>query len=215
MSTSKRTYASRASRETAATFPPSSPISELTSSPPVPKPSLLSRKRSLLDDSLTQNLPATKKRAVATSALSASKTSSSQSALRGGRKGKTKVQGAQKQLTQLHFSLDTTVLRTCSICSLTYTRGAPDDESLHRAHCARVQRGMEWGKEEEREWKSGKISVEEIASNIKIKNGSRGRIICFRADVSGKIGTKACIPTRSEFYLQLTLCGGATACDAT
>ncbi|KAI0818527.1 hypothetical protein BC629DRAFT_1256681, partial [Irpex lacteus] len=96
----------------------------------------------------------------------------------------------QKQLTQLHFSLDTTVLRSCSLCSLTYTRGAPDDEALHRAHCARVQRGMEWGKEEEREWKSGKVGVEEVEGGIKLRNGTKGRIVCFRADVGGKIGAK-------------------------
>lgn len=97
----------------------------------------------------------------------------------------------QKQLTQLHFALDTTVLRTCALCSLTYTRGAPDDESLHRAHCARVQKGMEWGKEEEREAKNGKVQAEEVASDVKLKNGAKGRIICFRADAGGKIGSKA------------------------
>ena len=96
----------------------------------------------------------------------------------------------QKQLTQLHFALDTTVLRTCAICSLTYTRAAPDDESLHRAHCARVQKGMEWGKEEEREAKNGKVHVEEVSSDVRLSNGGKGRIICFRADVSGKIGSK-------------------------
>ncbi|KAI0093570.1 hypothetical protein BDY19DRAFT_881795 [Irpex rosettiformis] len=106
------------------------------------------------------------------------------------KKGVAKDSSAQKQLTQLHFSIDSPVIRTCSVCSLTYTRGAPDDEALHRAHCARVQRGMEWGKEEEREWKSGKISVEEIESGIKLKNGTKGRIISFRADSGGKIGSK-------------------------
>ena len=106
----------------------------------------------------------------------------------------------QKQLTQLHFALDTSVLRTCSICSLTYTRGAPDDESLHRAHCARVQKGMEWGKEEEREAKNGKVHVEEVASDVKLKNGAKGRIICFRADVGGKIGSKVSrLPRRSRY----------------
>ena len=54
---------------------------------------------------------------------------------------------------------------------------------------------MEWGKEEERECKSGKISVEEIESGIKLKNGRKGRIICFRADVGGKIGSKVCLLT--------------------
>ncbi|OSX65115.1 hypothetical protein POSPLADRAFT_1083951, partial [Postia placenta MAD-698-R-SB12] len=94
----------------------------------------------------------------------------------------------QQKLTQLHFALDTSVLRTCPLCELSYTRGAPDDESLHRKHCARVQRGLEWGKEEERELlKSG---IEEIATGVKLKNSAKGRVICFRPDVGGKIGAK-------------------------
>jgi N-acetyltransferase len=93
-----------------------------------------------------------------------------------------------KTLTQLHFCIDQTILRTCSRCSLTYTKGAPDDEALHRAHCARVQKGMEWGREEEKEM--SKFDVMEIHRGAKLKDGRKGRIICFRADVGGKIGSK-------------------------
>lgn len=104
-------------------------------------------------------------------------------------------------LTQLHFALETSVLRTCTQCSLSYTRGAPDDEALHRSHCARVQRGMEWGKEEQRE--AHKAGVLEIATAVKLKhkNGAMGRIISFPASVSGKIGTKVSVPSTRSAYL--------------
>lgn len=59
---------------------------------------------------------------------------------------------------------------------------------------------MEWGKEEERECKSGKVNVEEVESDVRLKNGTKGRIICFRVDVGGKIGAKVCLP--SCFYCQ-------------
>lgn len=57
---------------------------------------------------------------------------------------------------------------------------------------------MEWGKEEEREWKSGKVGVEEVEGGIKLRNGTKGRIVCFRADVGGKIGAKV-------YYLSMRL----------
>ncbi|KAF9466650.1 hypothetical protein BDZ94DRAFT_1250407 [Collybia nuda] len=94
----------------------------------------------------------------------------------------------QKSLTQLHFCIDQPVLRTCSVCGLSYTKGAPDDETLHRAHCSRVQKGMEWGREEDKE--STKSDVIEVRSSIKLKDGRKGRIISFRADVGGRIGSK-------------------------
>ncbi|KAJ7197154.1 hypothetical protein GGX14DRAFT_668286, partial [Mycena pura] len=101
---------------------------------------------------------------------------------------KPKQKPKAKALTQLHFCIDQTTLRTCPLCALSYTKGAPDDESLHRAHCARVQKGMEWGREEEKE--ALKAGVTEVVSDAKLKNGSKGRIICFRADAGGKIGSK-------------------------
>ncbi|KAJ4479469.1 hypothetical protein C8R41DRAFT_504066 [Lentinula lateritia] len=95
----------------------------------------------------------------------------------------------QKTLKQLHFCIDQSIVRTCAICKLSYTKGAEDDEDLHRAHCARVQRGMEWGKEEERD-KAGAGNVKEIVEVVKLKDGKKGRIICVDATVGGKIGTK-------------------------
>lgn len=50
---------------------------------------------------------------------------------------------------------------------------------------------MEWGREEERE--AGKVGVEEIQSAVKLKNGKKGRIICFKANVGGRIGSKLAI----------------------
>ncbi|TCD66677.1 hypothetical protein EIP91_001031 [Steccherinum ochraceum] len=147
----------------------SSPPSDLAPSPPVVK-----RKRTLVDSLSFHNAPPTKKHRVTSKVSSSAKS-----------KEKEKK---QKQLTQLHFALETTVLRTCALCDLTYTKGAPDDESLHRSHCARVQRGLEWGKEEERE--CAKANVEEVVSDIRLRNGMRGRIVCFRAEVGGKIGAK-------------------------
>ncbi|KAF8184876.1 hypothetical protein K438DRAFT_1551536, partial [Mycena galopus ATCC 62051] len=96
-----------------------------------------------------------------------------------------------KTFTQLHFVTDQTTLRTCPLCALSYIKGAPDDEALHKAHCARVQKGMEWGREEEKEIL--KAGVVEVASGVKLKNGTKGRIICFKADAGGKIGSKLSI----------------------
>ncbi|KAF9239591.1 hypothetical protein BU15DRAFT_87907 [Melanogaster broomeanus] len=79
-------------------------------------------------------------------------------------------------------------VETCSLCGLSYTKGAPDDEVLHRSHCGRVQRGMEWGKEEERE--ALRVGVEEVAMGVKLKDGTSGRIICYPANIGGRIGTK-------------------------
>lgn len=47
---------------------------------------------------------------------------------------------------------------------------------------------MEWGREEERE--KIKAGVVEVAAGVKLKDGRRGRVVCFKADVGGKIGSK-------------------------
>ncbi|KIP08168.1 hypothetical protein PHLGIDRAFT_104748 [Phlebiopsis gigantea 11061_1 CR5-6] len=207
----KRTYGSRPTR-TAPLLPPSSPPSALSSSPhrggddehdddgENGRGSLseLKRKRPHLDDWPVNAPPAKRPLSLRAASGKAAPTapfpSSRDSKARGNPKPKKGAKEPenlkQKQLTQLHFALDTTVLRTCAVCSLTYTRAAPDDESLHRAHCARVQRGMEWGKEEEREAKNGKVRIEEVRTDVKLPNGAKGRVVCFRADVGGKIGSK-------------------------
>jgi N-acetyltransferase len=91
-------------------------------------------------------------------------------------------------LVQLHFSIDASVLRACPICDLSYTKGAQDDEALHKSHCARVQRGLEWTKAETKG--SAKHGVIEIESGIRLKDGSLGRILAVNATVPGKIGSK-------------------------
>ena len=58
---------------------------------------------------------------------------------------------------------------------------------------------MEWGKEEERE--KGKAGVQEVVAGVRLKDGKRGRIICFRTDVGGKIGSKVCILPHFGIYL--------------
>lgn len=115
------------------------------------------------------------------------------------RKPRSQCSVQQQSLTQLHFSLESSVLKTCVLCGLSYTRGAPDDEALHRSHCGRVQRGMEWGKEEERE--ALKASVHEVATAVKLKGGTKGRIVCFPASVGGKIGTK--VRTTTPFRISI------------
>ncbi|KAG6833385.1 hypothetical protein H0H87_008002 [Tephrocybe sp. NHM501043] len=100
----------------------------------------------------------------------------------------TKDGSRQRTLTQLHFCIDQTILRTCPRCSLSYTKGAPDDESLHRTHCMRIEKGMEWGREEEKEM--AKAGIVQVTSGVRLKDGKRGRIIYFKADAGGRIGQK-------------------------
>ncbi len=159
----QRTYTSKRHRKHV--VPPSSPISTLSSSPPPET----SRKRPLQDaDADAAPVKRLKKDA-------------------------RKPQEKQKALTQLHFCIDQSTLRQCPKCDLSYTKGAPEDESLHRAHCMRVQRDMEWGREEERE--AAKARVDEVANNVVLKNGQKGRIICIRGTVGGKIGAKVRPPS--------------------
>lgn len=105
----------------------------------------------------------------------------------------------KRSLIQLHFSIDASVLRTCPICDLSYTKGAQDDEALHKSHCASVQRGLEWTKDEIKE--SIKHGVIEIESGIRLKDGSLGRILAVNATVPGKIGSKVPFPLSPEIQL--------------
>jgi N-acetyltransferase len=183
----KRTYGSRSYNGTTSTSLPK----------PTTNSTIQAKRKRPLTDVLTpssQNIPTPFKR----QKLSATKSKSNLTA--------SKLK--QKPLTQLHFAIDQTVFRTCPLCGLSYTKGAPEDENLHRAQCARVQRGMEWGREEERE--STKAGVVEVASQVKIADGRRGRIISCSAECTGKIGSKVC--ARSSLFLfywyrnVLTLC---------
>jgi hypothetical protein len=94
----------------------------------------------------------------------------------------------QRTLTQLHLLPDQSVMRECKECGLSYTHAASEDERIHKAHCIRVRKGMEWGREDERSLGSGELA--EVAKNVKLKNGKIGRVISFRGDISGKIGRK-------------------------
>lgn len=79
----------------------------------------------------------------------------------------------------------------CPSCLLSYTKGAIEDEALHKKHCARVQRGLEWGKEEEREAHKADVRVVEDLVRITGPTGvTHGRIITFPAYMGGKIGAK-------------------------
>ncbi|KZV64924.1 hypothetical protein PENSPDRAFT_638965 [Peniophora sp. CONT] len=167
MSTVKRTYSSRSAQLHRSSSP-----SGLDSSPPHP-----SLKRPLAEPSSLAN----------TRPLKRSRTSTSD-VLKPTPKKSGKNKKPQTKLTQLHFAIDSSILKTCAKCNLTYTKGAPEDESLHRAHCARVQRGAEWGREEQRE--AAKAGVLEIETDVKLKDGRKGRIIAVRAESSGKIGSK-------------------------
>ncbi|ESK92893.1 hypothetical protein Moror_9049 [Moniliophthora roreri MCA 2997] len=146
------------SRASRAPFPPSSPIYSASTS------SVLSSgtKRPLIT---TDNRPTKKARL-----------------------NKDKDKPKQKTLTQLHFCIDQPVLRICSLCGMSYTKGAEDDESLHRTHCARIRKSMEWSKEEEKD--KDKEGVVEIDIAVQLKGGNKGRIICIKADAGGRIGSK-------------------------
>lgn len=179
----QRTYGSRNRHAIA---PPSSPASGLSSSPP---PSSVQRpsKRPFVEIETSkskENVPPAKRLK--------SCTNSTEMPTKGSSKSKGKAKGGQSKLTQLHFSIDRSILRTCPKCDLTYTTGALDDETLHKSHCTRVQQGMDWGREEEKDrLRTGGDIVTEIKSDIRLKARKKhGRIICFPADVAGKIGTK-------------------------
>ncbi|KAJ7043180.1 hypothetical protein C8F04DRAFT_1207664 [Mycena alexandri] len=177
-STSKRTY-SRTNRTSLPSLP-SSPPSLLASSSPIAGEK---RKRPLEERRENLLAPALKHpRTLFDKPTSAPKAKAKKTVAKPPPKAKTKT------FTQLHFCIDQTILRTCALCGLSYTKGAPDDEALHKAHCARVQKGMEWGREEEKEQLSA--GVVEVASSVKLKGGKKGRIICFKADIGGKIGSK-------------------------
>ncbi|KAH7341593.1 hypothetical protein B0J17DRAFT_265959 [Rhizoctonia solani] len=100
-------------------------------------------------------------------------------------------------LAQLHFLSSKTTLVTCRSCDLSYTQGAPEDESFHRAHCLRIVRGLEWSREErtlEKPLGSGTSDVEIVEERCLLPSGDVGRIVRIRCDVNkGKLGQKVTI----------------------
>ncbi|CAE6409262.1 unnamed protein product [Rhizoctonia solani] len=97
-------------------------------------------------------------------------------------------------LTQLHFIPSKSILVTCKSCDLSYTRGAQEDEELHRVHCLRVARGMEWSRDErclEKPLGTGTSDVELVEEHCILPEGVVGRILRIRCDVTkGKLGQK-------------------------
>jgi N-acetyltransferase len=149
-----------------------------------------SRKRPLSERLSLHNIPQPLKRARTTTASSSTPTSKPKPKPKPKHKYKGKEERPPKGLTQLHFSVDSSILRTCPLCDLTYTKGAPEDETLHNSHCARIQRGMQWRRDEEKSTPDARFP--EIATGVKLKDGKSGRIISVNADAGGKIGSKVC-----------------------
>ena len=73
---------------------------------------------------------------------------------------------------------------------MSYTRGALDDEELHKKHCKRVQKGMEWGREEEKERGRDDGVATVVEEDIPFARGETGRIIAVKTNASGKLGSK-------------------------
>ncbi|KAH6918714.1 hypothetical protein BKA70DRAFT_1554734 [Coprinopsis sp. MPI-PUGE-AT-0042] len=114
----------------------------------------------------------------------------------------------QKTLVQLHFCIDQSIIKKCSICGLRYTQGAQEDMALHRTHCIRVQKGLEWGREEEKEGYGSSIS--EIESRVTLENKKVGRIITIPCDVTGRLGAKL-----STLLETINVCLSAPALEQT
>lgn len=176
----KHTYSSR-SRQLPSSL-------QQSSSSPTSSPNLIGkRKRPLLDSSVL-NAPPPKKinalellKSVSLTHNKSLKTKSNPSK---------KITKHTKPTTQLHFVVNKT-LQTCSRCSFSYIKGAVEDETLHRKHCLRVTRGLEWGKEEEREAEKAGVRVIEGLLKFKDVDGDVfARVISVPASTNGKIGAK-------------------------
>jgi len=123
----------------------------------------------------------------------------------GSAQSKSKPKQQQAKLVQLHLALDQNPHRTCKLCSLTYTRGSPEDEALHKTHCDRVQKGLEWTRDEDKD--ADRAGLVLIDPAVTPSSGLQGRIVSLRADATGKSGSKVCpIPPVSR---AVTLCTGA------
>ncbi|EJD53289.1 hypothetical protein AURDEDRAFT_81654 [Auricularia subglabra TFB-10046 SS5] len=96
---------------------------------------------------------------------------------------------AKPALTQMHLAFNNNPVKPCKTCGLTYTRGASEDEALHKTHCARVQRGLDWGRDEEKD--VVRAGVQSIDAAAVLRSGLDGRIVACKADIAGgKVGAK-------------------------
>ncbi|KIM32354.1 hypothetical protein M408DRAFT_326951 [Serendipita vermifera MAFF 305830] len=101
----------------------------------------------------------------------------------------TKIQTSKTPLRQLTLAVSSkSSMVSCNQCSLSYTRGAPEDEALHRSHCSSVLKGSEWSREDERD--ALKANACTVSSQVELVSGQSGRIISIRASVGGRLGTK-------------------------
>ncbi|KAL5511687.1 IFM1 [Sanghuangporus vaninii] len=172
----KRTYGSQNLR-TRIAAKKSSLCTSSSSPPPVPD-ATLKRKRPLADLFLNNSPP---KRI---------RTSCKRSAVLGTDNIVKKAAKKETGLTQLHFCIDQSTLRSCPLCDLTYTRGAVDDENLHKAHCSRVQKGLEWGREEDKETGRNDGTCAIVEEDVVLRSGERGRVVAVKPAAGGKLGTK-------------------------
>ena len=166
--------------------------------PPPPPSTRASRKRARSENDDSENIHPTKRQNITVKALSTVTSNNKQTP--------PSKKPRRKPLTQLQLALSTQpALRSCDLCGLSYTRGTPEDESLHRSHCARVTKGMEWGRDEEKE--RSRVGVSVVQEDVKLRGGEHGRVISFRADVSGKIGAKvSAAKLLGAGYLTVTTC---------
>ncbi|OCB84214.1 initiation factor 2 [Sanghuangporus baumii] len=172
----KRTYGSQIPRTRIAAK--ESSLGTSSSSPPSVPDTTLKRKRPLADLFLNNSPP----KRIRTSCKSSALTRADNIVKKAAKK--------ETGLTQLHFCIDQSTLRSCPLCDLTYTRGSLDDENLHKAHCSRVQKGMEWGREENKDtgWNDGTCTI--IEEDIVLASGERGRIVAIKPAAGRKLGTK-------------------------
>ncbi|KAJ3514090.1 hypothetical protein NLJ89_g2568 [Agrocybe chaxingu] len=209
----QRTY-SRSRHAKAPALPPSSPPSTLSSSPPatpaIPRPSKRPISEVASPSSEDRHPPLFPLAKRTKLSAKSSITTKSKSSLK--TKNSAAKSSQQKTLTQLHFNIDQSILRTCAICDLSYTKGASGDEALHRAHCAKVQQGTEWGREEEKDRiRNGENAVKEVVTDVKLRGRKKkGRVICISADIDGKIGAKvrslmtSFVRIEADLHLQLS-----------
>ncbi|EJU00240.1 hypothetical protein DACRYDRAFT_68483, partial [Dacryopinax primogenitus] len=89
----------------------------------------------------------------------------------------------------MHLALSSRpIVRTCQVCNLSYTIGAPEDEDLHKRHHARVVAGIEWSRGEE--VSKGVEVIEEGVMVGKGKTKTKGRVLAFEGSCSGKVKSK-------------------------
>jgi len=154
-------------------------------------PSPISKKRSRDENESDEEKRVTKKPKTFKSSFESTKRPLAKSKLTDG------TAAARKPLRQLVLAVSSApALLSCDKCGLSYTRGAPEDEELHRSHCQRVVQGTEWGREEEREMIKSNATV--VESHVTLPDGRWGRIVSIRASTTGRLGAKVCFNSHAR-----------------